>query len=114
MVLLRYKEQYKPSIPTHICRNWSLLILISVSWTFGLLLANLMLRVYALCELDSRVIYALVFLLIIKIANVLVFYIFLPPYSHFSPICIPLVNKPFRVVCFACVYQPLSLIYRAR
>lgn len=105
LALLHYKEQQKSIVPMHICRNWFLFIIVSVSWTFGLLLVNLMLRVYALYELDSRVIFTLVFLLSVKVVNFLVSWLIFLPQLYFSPACLPLVSRPLRMICFTYVHH---------
>lgn len=68
-----------------------------------------MLRVYALYKLDSRVIFTLAFLLFIKVANVLVSWLLFLPRLYYNPVCLPLIDEPFKMIGFT--YVPSSLSF---
>jgi hypothetical protein len=69
-------------------------------WIFALILAHLMLRVYALYKLDSRTIFAFFLLLSIKVANVFMSWFVFLPTQAFDPVCIPIIERPMELVIF--------------
>jgi hypothetical protein len=78
---------------------------VTVGWINGLILANLMLRVYALYKLDSRVILSFVLLSFLKAVNVFVCLFFFIPNQNFTSTCIPIMERPEQVVIFMCVFS---------
>ncbi|KAJ3566600.1 hypothetical protein NP233_g6900 [Leucocoprinus birnbaumii] len=59
-----------------------------------------MLRAYALYELDSRILFTLVFLLVFKLCNVLICWFVLIPRLTFNAVCAPTNARPMRIGIF--------------
>lgn len=73
------------------------------SWVMGLLLFNLMLRVYALCNRDPRVILTLIILMSVKLLKVLLYWFIFLPTSQFTTTCVPLNQRVDEIVIFVYV-----------
>lgn len=80
------------------------------NWASALLLINLMLRVYALYNRDSRVIVALVVLLSVKFLKIPVGWILILPSMKFTTTCIPLYVRPGGIAAFMCVFSRSLLL----
>lgn len=78
-------------------------MIIAVCWTYGLLFMNLMLRTYALYELDSRVIVTLAVLLFLKVVLCCVNWFYVLPNVSFTSKCMPVLNRPEHIVILAYV-----------
>jgi hypothetical protein len=100
IIIQDFRKNSQPPIAIQTCRLGLLFYLVTGGWTFGLILANLMLRVYALYNLDSRMIFAFILLLSIKVANVFVHWFIFVPSQAFDPMCIPIIERPMQPVVF--------------
>ncbi|KAF5349559.1 hypothetical protein D9756_008807 [Leucocoprinus leucothites] len=100
LALLHSQEKHPASMSTAACRHRLFFIVATMGANFALLLANLMLRVYALYKLDSRILFTLAFLLVFKVANILVCWLFLIPRLTFNAACGPTNARLSRIGIF--------------
>lgn len=78
-------------------------MVVTVCGSYGLLLVNLMLRVYALYKRDSRVILTLVILLSLKILLLFINWFYMIPNIIFTETCAPRMKRSSDMVTMACV-----------
>lgn len=107
ITLLHLRQHYIETFesPIRFCRIWLLFLTVTVSWTYGLIVTNMMLRVYALYNRDSRVIFALVALWIMRVTLVITSWFYVIPKMPFSDQCIPQNVQPSELIAMTCVYR---------
>ncbi|KAJ3567186.1 hypothetical protein NP233_g6524 [Leucocoprinus birnbaumii] len=101
LAMLSVTDRHLPKIPENMCRVWFIFSIGTAGWSYELLLANLMLRVYALYQRDARVAILFLFLTCTKIANIVIcWYLFLPG-LRYMPNCMPMVRNPLAWMTFS-------------
>ncbi|KAF5349651.1 hypothetical protein D9756_008794 [Leucocoprinus leucothites] len=94
LAIINITEKHLPTIPEQLCRYWFFYSLVTVGWSYELLLMNLMLRVYALYQRDWKIMLLFFFLTFVKTANIVVsWFLFIPAFTY-TPSCMPLVKAP--------------------
>ncbi|KAF9444156.1 hypothetical protein P691DRAFT_787071 [Macrolepiota fuliginosa MF-IS2] len=101
--MLNLQEQHLPEIPVRLCRFWLNFVIVTTSYSMGLMLINLMLRVYALYNRDIRMIFVLVVLLAVKLVKLLVHGFWVQSTWQFTPSCVPVNGKPEQNVVFTLI-----------